>query len=160
MDQLHQNCLVCTRIFSSDNPNRVCKHDSATCQLCASFLIVLIGIFGITLIYFTLIGVGFITSLSLNYNLYNISSGCTIKDLNCPKSLILCSARTYHDIFGFCVLSGIATISILSISALFGLPILWCIWNTVHYIIKTIFGDIYDSFIKTKENMVIPNDEL
>jgi hypothetical protein len=108
----------------------------------------------ITLIYFLIIGLGFLTSYIVNYKSYDILSGCPLNEPNCPHSQIVCNGRNYGDIFGNCIFTGLLSVFVLSLSAIIVIPILY------HIIlgISTIINEIYESFKNTKENITISDD--
>lgn len=162
MDRLSQNTAIFLYIFSRDNPNGICKTNSKTCKIFGLLLIGLIILMIITLIYFLVISLGFLTSYIVNYKSYDILSGCPLNELNCPHSQIVCNGRNYGDIFGNCIFTGLLSVLVLSLSAIIAIPILYHIINGIFIIIN----EIYESFKNTKENITIPelsektNDKL
>jgi len=147
MDKLYQNVTIFFRIFSTNNPNGICKSDSKTCQIFGVISIILICSLIISLIYLFLVGLGFLTSYILNYQSYDILSGCPLNDPNCSHSMILCNARNNGDIFGGCLASGLISGIILFFCVIIGIPIIFGIY--------TIIKEIYESFMKTKETELV-----
>ena len=160
MDRLYQNIVIFFYIFSRDNPNGICRSNSKTCQtfgcLFGGISVGLILILIIALIYFFLIGLGFLTSYILYHQSYDILTGCPTDDPNCSMSKLFCNGRTNGSIFGLCLGTGLLSGFILFLCLLIGIPILY------HIIlgIFTILNEIYESFKHTKENITIKNNDV
>jgi len=104
------------------------------------------------LVYFLVIALGFFNSYILNYQSYNILTGCRLGQPNCKRSELLCHGGNDGNTFGGCLASGLISGLIL----FFVIPI-------IYYVIigiKTIINDIYESFKNTKENIVVKLDDV
>lgn len=156
MDGLYQNFVVFLQIFSCNNPNGICNSNRKTCHILISLSVVLFCLILIALIYFALIGLGFLTSYILNHQSYDILTGCPLNEPNCPitKFYIFCHARDNDHIFGLCLVTGLLSTFILFLCSIIGIPILYYIINGV----ITIISEMYESFKNTKESIVINHD--
>ena len=152
MDRLYQNIVIFIYVFSCNNPNGIFRYNSKTWEIFVFVLVILIILMILTIIYFFVIGLGFLTSYVVNHQSYDILSGCPLNEPNCPYSQIVCNGRSYGDIFGNCIFTGLLSLFILSLSAIIIIPILYCIIKGI----STIIDEIYLSFKNTRENITIP----
>lgn len=147
MDKLYQNYQIFREDFSTNNSDAISKLNNKTLNIL--FCLMLIPI--IMIIYFLILGLGFLTTYILNYQSYNILSGCPLNELNCSTPQIFCSGGTNSSIFSRCLLTGVVSFFILFICTL----ILLCVGTSISYTIVFIIRNICKIFDKAKQSITI-----
>lgn len=79
------------------------------------------------LIYFSLVGIGLLTSLTVWHD-YDIYTGCLHNQTTCNRPLF-CRTNNLYSIYGSCMLQGIASVFALVVGGTLIIACCWLIYN-------------------------------
>ena len=144
MHKLYQNAVIFIYIFSRNNPKGICNSNS---KIFREILIGLLAISLITLTYFLIIGLGFLTDYILYNQSCNIPLKCPINDQNYTISQLFYNNSNDIYIFLGCFMP-------ILISFLISVLILFTLCMLILIILFVIIKEIYKSFKNTKRIII------
>ncbi len=151
MNQLSEHYMIMKEIFSPDNDDGIFQKDSFSRRIC----IVIFHFFAIciiiNLVYFTLLAIGLLTTLTVWYD-YDIRTGCLTNQTCTYRYSAKCNASDSFTLFFNCMMQGV--LSTVVIVACITLIVV------VYYIIYKIVIEFKQAYERTKKRYEYQNIDV